>query len=62
MDRFAGLISLVTARENERNCKRRNNQAAAVCFESSTLGYSIDLISTAKIEFLSLIVKMNVSD
>lgn len=32
------------------------------CALRAPLGYSIDLISTAEIEFLSLIVKMNVSD
>jgi hypothetical protein len=62
MDRFAGLISLVTARENERNCKRKKQSAQPRCALRAPLGYSIDLISTAEIEFLSLIVKMNVSD
>jgi hypothetical protein len=44
-----------------RNCRRRNSRQPR-CALRAPLGYSFDLISTAEIEFLSLMVKINVSD
>jgi hypothetical protein len=50
-------------RKRERETGKEETSGSRGCALKAPLGsYSIDLISTAEIEFLSLIAKINVSD